>query len=645
MAVSVQERFDGYLVEKGLLPAGLVSHAPGRAKQSYRQLLELTAAEPSAFADAVAAFHKLPRVSASTIKAGKPLLDRFSVRFLREYAVFPYEDGKGDIHLAVADPSDPATIRMMELTLGQEAKREIATFNDVETLLRDASGGEADQNGTSAEEITDLPKGGGGDDDLDILRDMASGAPVVRAVNELFERAVEMRATDIHIEPFRGTLQVRLRVDGLLRTIPSPPPTMQRALISRVKILAGLNIAERRLPQDGRARVKVGHLDLDIRVATMPTAHGEAAIMRVLERNQRLLDFSRLGFSDRDRKVLTSHLDSPHGMIIVTGPTGSGKTTTLASALSRLNQPIRKILTIEDPIEYEIQGVNQTQVKPAIGLTFAAAMRSFLRQDPDVIMVGEMRDAETAKIGIQASLTGHLVLTTLHTNTAASAITRLIDMGVESFLLASVLRCIVGQRLVRVLCPDCRRMAPLSKQTINSDSRYSAIGFKPGDLVGEAVGCERCGNVGYRGRLGAFEILEINEEVARMIGTMKGDAAIERKARDDGMTTMIEDGVAKCRAGITTVEEILRVVASRLSCRRSLSRRWIRSSGLLPVRSRRAACAKSRASSRSSAMSFSTPRPARTLPPNQAFSRCGVRSDGARSPSFCANCRWFCAPA
>ena len=431
MAVSVQQRFEDFLVEKGLLPAGLVGHAPGRAKQSYRQLLELTAAEPAAFADAVAAFHKLPRVSSSTIKTGKPLLDRFSVRFLREYAVFPYEDGKGDVHLAVADPSDPATMRMMDLTLGHEAKREVATFNDVETLLRDAAGGEAEQNGTSVEDVTDLPKGGG-DDDLDILRDMASGAPVVRAVNELFERAVEMRATDIHIEPFRGALQVRLRVDGLLRTIPSPPPTMQRALISRVKILAGLNIAERRLPQDGRARVKVGHLDLDIRVATMPTAHGEAAIMRVLERNQRLLDFTRLGFSDRDRKVLTSHLDSPHGMIIVTGPTGSGKTTTLASALSRLNQPVRKILTIEDPIEYEIAGVNQTQVKPAIGLTFASALRSFLRQDPDGIMVGEMRDGETAKIGIQASLTGHLVLTTLHTNTATAAVTRLVDIDRKS---------------------------------------------------------------------------------------------------------------------------------------------------------------------------------------------------------------------
>jgi general secretion pathway protein E len=559
MSVSVQVSFEDYLASIGLLPAGTA-----RGKTSYRQLLELTAAEPPAFADAVAAFHKMPRVSASAIKAGKPLLDRFSPRFLREYAVFPYETASGETHLAVADPSDPAIMRMMELTLGKAAKREVAAFNDVEMLLRDLGGAELEANGGNGEDaaIADLPRGGD-DDDLDILRDMASGAPVVRTVNELFERAVELRATDIHIEPFRGTLQVRLRVDGLLRNIPAPAATMQRAIISRVKILAGLNIAERRLPQDGRARVKVGHLELDIRVATMPTAHGEAAILRVLERNQRLLDFARLGFSDRDRKVLTQHLDSPHGMIVVTGPTGSGKTTTLASALSRLNQPVRKILTIEDPIEYEINGVNQTQVKPNIGLTFATAMRSFLRQDPDVIMVGEMRDGETAKIGIQASLTGHLVLTTLHTNTAASSITRLLDMGVESFLLASVLRCIVGQRLVRVLCPDCRRMGPLSKTTISSDSRYSAIGFKAGDLVGEPVGCERCNNVGYRGRLGVFEILEVNDEIGRMIGTMKGDAEIEKKARDDGMTTMIEDGVAKCRAGITTVEEILRVVASR----------------------------------------------------------------------------------
>jgi general secretion pathway protein E len=560
MAVSVQQSFDDYLVSRGLLPA--VSNGTGGKTRSYRQLLEDTAQEPAVFAAAVAAYHDLPQASLGTIRTGKPLLDRFSSRFLREYAVFPYESEDGALHVALADPSDPAIIRMVELTLGRPAVREIAAFNEIETLLRDSADGAESEVSVAEAAAADLGRGGE-DDDLDNLRDMASGAPVVRTVNELFERAVELRATDIHIEPFRGQLQVRLRVDGLLRVIASPPATMMRAIISRVKILAGLNIAERRLPQDGRARVRVGHVELDLRVATMPTAHGEAAILRVLERNQRLLDFTRLGLGDRDRKVLEQHLDVPHGLIIVTGPTGSGKTTTLASALSRLNSPIRKILTIEDPIEYEINGVNQTQVKPAIGLTFASAMRAFLRQDPDVIMVGEMRDSETAKIGIQASLTGHLVLSTLHTNTASASITRMMDMGVEPFLLASTLRCIVGQRLVRVLCPDCRRMAPLSASTMSRDPRFNSIGLNAGDLVGEAVGCDRCANTGYRGRLGVYEILEVTEQVSRMIGKQVDDRSIERQARDEGMTTMIEDGVAKCRAGLTSVEEILRVIASR----------------------------------------------------------------------------------
>lgn len=561
MSVSVQPSFEEYLVSTGMLKA-VAKGAAGKPKTSYRQLLEDTAQEPAAFAQAVANFHKLPRTSLTAMRAGEPLLERFSPRFLREYAAFPYEVD-GEVHLALADPSDASIVRMIELTLGRKAVREVAAFNEIESLLRETGGDAEPENGNAADAIAaDLGRGGE-DDDLDILRDMASGAPVVRTVNELFERAVEVRATDIHIEPFRGQLQVRLRVDGLLRVITPPPASMMRAIISRVKILAGLNIAERRLPQDGRARVRVGHLELDIRVATMPTAHGEAAILRVLERNQRLLDFSRLGFSERDRRVLEQHLDVPHGLIIVTGPTGSGKTTTLASALSRLNAPVRKILTIEDPIEYEISGVNQTQVKPAIGLTFASAMRSFLRQDPDVIMVGEMRDGETAKIGIQASLTGHLVLTTLHTNTAASSITRLMDMGVESFLLASTLRCILAQRLVRVLCPDCRRMAPLTKATVSRDPRFGSIGLKVGDLVGEPVGCDRCGGTGYRGRLGVFEILEVSEKVSRLIGKGTDDIDIERQAREDGMTTMVEDGVAKCRAGLTSVDEILRVIASR----------------------------------------------------------------------------------
>ena len=552
--------FEDYLVSTGVLSAG-INKAVGSA--FYRSLLEQSGLEPSTFADVVAAFHGLPRVSLATMQAGKPLLDRFSIRFLREHAIFPYADENGGIHLAVADLSDPSVLRTIEMTLDGPCVREVAVFDEVELLLREAA--ELDERASILELDVGLaePPVISEDDDLDSLRDMASGAPVVRAVNDLLERAVEIRATDIHVEPFRRSLQIRLRVDGLLRTVPPPPPEMARAIVSRIKILAGLNIAERRLPQDGRARIRVGNLELDLRVATMPTVHGEAAILRVLERNQRLLQLGRLGLGARERSLLEGHLEAPHGLIVVTGPTGSGKTTTLASALGRLNAVVRKILTIEDPIEYEIHGVNQTQVKPAIGLTFASALRSFLRQDPDVIMVGEMRDGETAKISIQASLTGHLVLSTLHTNTAAASITRLLDMGVDAFLIAATLRCIVGQRLVRVLCSDCRQMSPVTDAVLARDPRMAALGLKAGELVGEAVGCERCGGTGYRGRLGVFEVLEIGNELAGMIGRGADEASIEHRARESGMTTMVEDGVAKCRAGLTSIDEVLRVTASR----------------------------------------------------------------------------------
>jgi general secretion pathway protein E len=406
-------------------------------------------------------------------------------------------------------------------------------------------------------------RAGQSDDDIESLRDLASGAPVVRALNDLLERAVDLRASDIHVEPFRAGLVVRMRVDGLLRPLPSPHGIPPQALISRIKILASLNIAERRLPQDGAARVRVGRSELDVRVATMPTQHGESAVIRLLPRDRGLLEMSKLGLGARDENVMTRLLAMPHGMIVVTGPTGSGKTTTLATMLSILNEPTRKILTIEDPVEYEIPGINQSQVKPSIGLTFASAMRSFVRQDPDVIMVGEVRDAETAHIAIHAALTGHLVLTTLHTETAAAAVPRLIDLGIEGFLLKSTLRAVVAQRLVRMLCDRCKVPHALTEADLAKDPRFAVIGFKCGEVVHEAGGCERCGGTGYRGRNGVFEILEMSDEVRTLIGPQTDSHSIDAAAMRGGMTTMLEDAVAKCRAGLTTVPEVFRVTTVR----------------------------------------------------------------------------------
>jgi general secretion pathway protein E len=353
-----------------------------------------------------------------------------------------------------------------------------------------------------------------------------------------------------------------MRIDGLLRPVPTPSDVLPQALISRIKILAGLNIAERRLPQDGAARVQVAHSDVDVRVATMPTQGGESAVIRLLPKDRGVLEIPKLGLSAQDQSKLRHLLELPHGMIIITGPTGSGKTTTLATMLTALNDPSRKILTIEDPVEYEIRGINQSQVKPEIGLTFAAALRSFVRQDPDVIMVGEVRDAETAQIAIHAALTGHLVLTTLHTETAAAAVPRLLDLNAEAFLLQSTLRAVIGQRLVRVLCERCRVERQLTAVSLDEDPRYGMLGFKVGDRVYEPGGCERCGGAGYRGRTGVFEVLEVSDELRTLIASQTDAGTITRTAVRKGMTTMFEDGIAKCRNGVTTPAEVLRVTTA-----------------------------------------------------------------------------------
>jgi general secretion pathway protein E len=559
--VDVLEDFYDQLLNRQLI-AGDVSlrfnvaeaHRAGKPLQKLWQLTELSAND---FADEVARFFGLPRASLPDLMAAPSLADRFSQRFLKESSIFAYSPGPGRSRLVVADPTDTAAVRAAEIILGSPLEIVVASFEDVATVLAARLEDKA-----ATADVSDALLART-NDDVESLRDLASGAPVVRAVNDLFERAVELRATDIHIEPFQSGLVVRMRVDGVLRTIPTPAGALPQAVISRVKILSGLNIAERRLPQDGAARLHVAGADIDVRVATMPTQHGESAVIRLLPKDRGLLDIGKLGMAKADEKRITRLLALPHGMIMITGPTGSGKTTTLATMLTILNDTSRKILTIEDPVEYEIHGINQTQVKPAIGLTFASAMRSFLRHDPDVIMVGEVRDSETAHIAVHAALTGHLVLTTLHTETAASAVPRLLDLGVEGFLLASTLRGVIAQRLVRVLCDRCKQQIQLSNEAMAADPRYGALGLKVGELIHEPGHCDRCGGAGYRGRNGVFEIIEMNNEIRGLIGKTTNSDAIEHAAIRGGMTTMLDDAVAKCRAGITSPAEALRVVALR----------------------------------------------------------------------------------
>jgi len=553
-------KFLEYLRRHNYLMKAAVDGEPapqgGIARQRSR-LWELADLSANEFADEVARFAGLERVMLADILSAPALNDGFSQRFLREMMVFPYQAADGSPVLAVADPTDRAALRAAEIVLRRSVTIKVASIEDLNVVLD--------------RRLSDDDVGAGGgdgllqprEDDIESLRDLASGAPVVRAVNDLLEKAVEQRASDIHIEPFQTGLVVRMRIDGLLRPVAAPAGVLPQALISRIKIIANLNIAERRLPQDGSARLRIGRTDIDIRVAIMPMQHGESAVIRILPKDRGLLVVEKLGFSRPDETRLRRLLKLPHGMIVVTGPTGSGKTTTLATVLSILNEPGRKILTIEDPVEYEIPGVNQAQIKPAIGLTFAAALRSFVRQDPDVIMVGEVRDSETAHVAVHAALTGHLVLTTLHTESAAAAVPRLLDLGVEGYLLRSTLRAVIAQRLVRQLCDRCKTPRTLTEADLAEDPRLGELGFKSGETLSAPCGCERCGGTGYRGRLGVFELLELNNEIRDLIGEKTDGLKIDQTAIRGGMTTMIDDGEAKCRAGLTSPAELLRVATAR----------------------------------------------------------------------------------
>ncbi len=507
-------------------------------------------------AEALAELLDLPLANASDYPDAPVLNGHVSMRFLKERAAVPIAEDDEKVEVAMADPEDTYVLSALNLACGKDTVRWVGIASEIDAAIERLYG-------EGKSRMGEIVKGVDGDDEIseeDIaqLRDLASEAPVVRLVNLIVQAAAGAGASDIHIEPFEDRLRVRYRVDGVLQEVEAPPAHFTAAVASRIKLMANLNIAERRLPQDGRIHMRVQGRDLDIRVSTVPTMHGESVVMRLLNQESVALEFAGLGFADDTLERFRDVLTLPYGMILVTGPTGSGKTTTLYTVLHRLNNNERKIITVEDPVEYELAGVNQIQVKPAIGLTFGNALRSIVRQDPDVIMVGEMRDLETARICVQSALTGHLVLSTLHTNDAPSSVTRLVEMGVEDYLLTSTVNAIVAQRLVRVLCRDCRapyRPLPdtVKKTGLARIARASSVDlFKP-------IGCERCKGTGYRGRTAILELMVMSDPIRRLVLQRADAVALMREAVGEGMRTMYDDGLCKAIAGTTTLEEVIRV--------------------------------------------------------------------------------------
>jgi len=482
-------------------------------------------------------------------------LGSLNLKFLKHAKVLPLAQTNGTLTVAMSDPADYYTIQGLQLATGLQVEPRLARERDVLEALETIYGGGNAAGGASAETAdTELEVFSDDEEDVNHLRDLASEAPVIRFVNLLISRAVEQRASDIHIEPFENELKVRYRIDGVLHDVEAPARRLQAAIVSRVKIMSKLNIAERRLPQDGRIKLRLMGREIDLRVSTLPTLYGESVVLRILDRSSIVVTLGSLGFPEDTLAQFDRLITKPYGMILVTGPTGSGKTTTLYGALDKINSPDKKLITIEDPVEYQLFGVNQIHVKPQIGLTFANGLRSIVRQDPDVIMVGEIRDAETAEIAIQAALTGHLVFSTLHTNDAAGAVSRLLEMGVEDYLLASSLLGVLAQRLVRKVCEKCRRSAeitPTVQRELGGDGTPAQ--------VYEGTGCEDCAQTGYRGRSGIFELLLVNDVIRPLILKRSSADMIKDAGVQQGMRTLREDGWHKVRTGVTTVAEVVRV--------------------------------------------------------------------------------------
>jgi len=557
----VRKRLGEILIERGKLDAAGLERALRLQQESGDKLgallVSLGVVSQRDVSEALALQLGLPLIEAAGYPEMPILEERVSARFLRDSRALPLTEDEHELALAMADPTDMYTMNAFEMVTGRKVRPLVAIPSELDAALERLYGAGKSALGQilgDVEQRDDI----GFDADIQQLKDLASEAPVIRLVSLIITNALEMRASDIHFEPFENRLIVRYRVDGVLHEVESPPRRLSAAVISRIKIMAMLDIAERRLPQDGRIRLRVQGKEIDLRVSTVPTMHGESVVMRILDKGGVALDFKRLGFEDDTLKGFLDVLMEPHGILLVTGPTGSGKTTTLYTALDRLNTPDVKILTVEDPVEYQMPGINQIQVKPQIDLTFANALRSIVRQDPDVIMIGEIRDLETAQIAVQSALTGHLVLSTLHTNDAASTVNRLLDMGVEDYLLTSTVIGILAQRLVRTLCPLCKEAYTALPEVVD-ELGLRKFSSKSDVTLYHAKGCKECGQTGFIGRVSIIEMLPMSDHLRTQVMRHATSTELRTEAIKEGMVTMYEDGMKKAMNGVTTFEEVLRV--------------------------------------------------------------------------------------
>jgi general secretion pathway protein E len=557
-ANAVEDEVCLYLIESGRLKKSDLKRAETFRDQNGGNLITLLVrlglVSERDVAEAESSLLELPLISTADLPEEAPEIGRVSLRYLKQNLLLPVSATDTELVVVMANPRDQYALKALAMASGKTIRPQVGVASEIENGIEKLYGV-----GRSAmDQIIDTL--GDEDDeleDVEHLRDLASEAPVIRLVNLIMQRAVEARASDIHIEPFENRLKVRYRIDGVLQEVEAPPASSTAAVISRVKIMARLNIAERRLPQDGRIMHRVQGKELDLRVSTVPTSHGESVVMRILDRESIVLDFDSLGFDEDLKKAFVKDLEMPHGIILVTGPTGSGKTTTLYTALSQINTPARKIITVEDPVEYQLEGINQIQAQSSIGLDFAHALRAIVRQDPDVIMIGEMRDLETARIAIQSALTGHLVLSTIHTNDAAGGITRMLDMGVEDYLLTSTINAILAQRLVRTLGKGAREKVQLLPE-VAAEIGFATFLDQDSYTVYRPIATEE-NPTGYFGRTSILELLQMTDNIRRLVMQQATSGEIHDMAVQEGMRTMYQDGLLKCLQGITTLEEVLRV--------------------------------------------------------------------------------------